>query len=127
ALRAKTRSWPARSPPGKPCGCSPVTASDGQHPGAACTTTAPWPSCRVDRLAPRAQHPRERYLMDGNVSAGRGDDEVAVCSDATHLLKQIQWGAAGAASASRHTRTVPSSAPLTMTGVLSGSSPTATA
>ena len=65
--------------------------------------------------------------MDGNVSAGRGDDEVAVCSDATHLLRQIQWGAAGAASASRHTRTVPSSAPLTMTGVLSGSSPTATA
>jgi hypothetical protein len=65
--------------------------------------------------------------MDGNVSAGRGDDEVAVCSDATHLLRQIQWGAAGAASASRRTRTVPSSAPLTMTGVLSGSSPTATA
>jgi len=32
--------------PGKPCGCSPVTASNGQHPGAACTTTAPWPSCR---------------------------------------------------------------------------------
>ena len=30
-------------------------------------------------------------------------------------------------SASRHTRTVPSSPPLTMTGVPSGSAPTATA
>jgi hypothetical protein len=41
----------------------------------------------VTMLSKLTHGPWERYLMDGDVGDGCGDDDVAVSSDATHLFR----------------------------------------
>ena len=65
--------------------------------------------------------------MDRDVAVDRGDDDVAMKGDAPYRFRQVLRMASWVPSASRHTRTVPSSPPLAITGLPSRSTPTAIA
>ena len=66
------------------------------------------------------------WLVERDVPADRGDDDVAMKGDASYRVRQVQRMGERVPSASRHTRTV-SSPPLAITGLPSRSTPTAIA